>query len=512
MSRKLAQRELQRGASVSTLQRLLGSTTFFGILYMTWVLRSINLVGLGLALLWVLSPLAAQSSLRILSAAHGKTMPSPQLSYLNITGTSNIVPSSDWKYVNDPADGIFTASLVTTLLTNGSSTDLWGNVKVPLLSNLTGDSGSQDWIKVRGGSVVYSSQLGVPIFGLLSNGNTSAIVETSYIHFYCGDLSGLSNKAANVSVGEVPQIRYVGGDRTEASVTWKSLNFSDDDQQDNAPYTAVTCSMSMENIQMDVSCSRSSESTQTQGTCAVTKMRRNQAGDPSFPATLASNSTFNDFADSIRPAVPQGHEDYPTILDSWILDPYGSFWVASTSPNLFEISPEVFSQRLTQMVNSFHMARLGYQYMTRSSLSGLQLTNLGNQTLVKSDAGSAVFTSATGQGIQINSDLTLHANPWWTTAFILSIMVMVAACVTTYYMESTTLIPDVLGYVSTLTRDNRHIPLENVPATLGGLERTKFLGSIALRLGDVTPGDSVGTLGVGTTPNTMRSKPHRIYR
>jgi hypothetical protein len=118
----------------------MGSTTVFGSIYTSWMLRSVNVLGFGLSVLWALSPLAAQSSLRILSADHGKTLSSPKLNYLNITATADVTALADWKWTNDPGDEMFIGGLVTAKITKGSTTDLWGNVKVPLLSNLTSDT------------------------------------------------------------------------------------------------------------------------------------------------------------------------------------------------------------------------------------------------------------------------------------------------------------------------------------------------------------------------------------
>ena len=89
---------------------------------------------------------------------------------------------------------------------------------------------------------------------------------------------------------------------------------------------------------------------------------------------------------------------------------------------------------------------------------------------------------------------------------------MIAAAFTTFLIGSATIIPDFLGFVSSLTRENPHVPVDDIAGVMGGVQRSRLLESIALRLGDVTPGDDLGTLAVGRVSSTVQSKPRREYR
>ncbi|KAJ6015864.1 hypothetical protein N7540_010455 [Penicillium herquei] len=512
MSRQLAHWKLQKGASVSIIQRFLGSTTVFGTLYTSWVLRSIDLIALALIVLWAFSPLAAQASLRILSASPGKTQSILQLQCFDFAATNDITPVSNFYWTDDPGDEIFIASLVTAKITRGSTTDIWGNVKIPLLSNLTESGNSSDWIDVSGDNVRYASQLGMPIFGLLSDGFTSTTINTSYLDFECYDLRQMTFEAANVSALNVPEIIYVEGNDTEAKVVWKSFNFESGWKRDSEEVAAANCTATLQSLLVDVSCNRTSESSRTQGECRATRVQKNKVAESSLPDLFLSSKTFDNFTQSILKALPLGQVATPTVLDYWMSNPFGTFPQLDANITLYELSPDIFSQRLTQMVNSFFMARLGYQFMTRTSLDGLQSSTSGNETTVKSDMGSAKFTLVPGNAVEIDTDLTLSTNPGWITAFILTIVLMMAASIITFYITTEILIPDVLGYVSSLTRDNPHIPDSDIPVLVGGLQRTHLLGSMPLRMGDVGPRDDIGTLGVGRLSSTTRSKARRLFR
>jgi hypothetical protein len=56
----------------------------------------------------------------------------------------------------------------------------------------------------------------------------------------------------------------------------------------------------------------------------------------------------------------------------------------------------------------------------------------------------------------------------------------------------TTTAPDILGYVSTLTRDNPHAAVPEGGNTLDGLERARLLSDLRVQLADVKWGDDKG--------------------
>ena len=70
------------------------------------MLRSVTFLGLGLGLLWALSPLAAQSSLRILSTSYEEIHSAIQQQYLNAFAPANAQLISSWAWKNDSADEI----------------------------------------------------------------------------------------------------------------------------------------------------------------------------------------------------------------------------------------------------------------------------------------------------------------------------------------------------------------------------------------------------------------------
>lgn len=75
---------------------------------------------------------------------------------------------------------------------------------------------------------------------------------------------------------------------------------------------------------------------------------------------------------------------------------------------------------------------------------------------------------------------------------------------------------DILGYASTLTRNNPYINVENVSSAMGGLERTKVLRDLVLRLEDVYPDKEQGLLVIASVADvdsrrSTRPQKGRLY-
>ena len=178
---------LELGERMKVLDQLLGSTSIFATVVTQLKFRNIGFVGAGLIILWALSPIGGQASLRVLDFGTATTTQPQTMQYLDMNSTFE---PSDIGAMGEP-DGesaIFThralygASLLSPLSTKVSAMDTWGNVKIPmieLLSNLTQDS--EGWYEVGGGNTtVFSSLIGIPTSNLIAEINSTFNMETSY--------------------------------------------------------------------------------------------------------------------------------------------------------------------------------------------------------------------------------------------------------------------------------------------------------------------------------------------
>ncbi|KKA24995.1 hypothetical protein T310_0976 [Rasamsonia emersonii CBS 393.64] len=196
--RSLATWRIQRGATVKFVEQLMGSYSISGAVFTQLFLHAFDLVGLAIVLIWVLSPLGSQASLRVIS---------PDTVYLtNNTALTAIdtfsrypdagVDSIDWSYI--PLRAIFSAGLMSVKLLQTRNQDIWGNIRIPYLGH---DAVmSDDWtVFANTSNVTYSSLVGVPIFTIPQEGNTTFTMSTSYLDPSCSvfDLRPALDNATN---------------------------------------------------------------------------------------------------------------------------------------------------------------------------------------------------------------------------------------------------------------------------------------------------------------------------
>lgn len=90
-----------------------------------------------------------------------------------------------------------------------------------------------------------------------------------------------------------------------------------------------------------------------------------------------------------------------------------------------------------------------------------------------------------------------YAINWiWIGVDYFSGFLLLAAAIYSFWLRKHTLAPDIFGFVSSLTRDNPHFPVPPGGSTLDGLDRTRALRNMQVRIGDIAgPHGEVGRVG-----------------
>lgn len=151
------------------------------------------------SLLWVLSPLGSQSSLRIIYTKDKRVNATTNVRYLD-TGPlrSSFI---EWSLNNEQsithqhaAIDAYDATLLSIMQQPGfvleSPTDSWGNAKVPWIENLNASMNTGNWLDTTqlGGVDSYSSLTGIQVHDLPLYGTITLPIETSYISLNCTPL------------------------------------------------------------------------------------------------------------------------------------------------------------------------------------------------------------------------------------------------------------------------------------------------------------------------------------
>lgn len=187
----LARDKLERGASLGTLEQLMGSHTLGSAFTIHFELRTLNLLGLLLLSGWLLSPLGGQALIRVLH--EGSQSSNTRALYFDTLRqrlSSQFFPNSSYYSLLFSPDSI-----------KQGPEDLWGNVKIPLLSEDASDSWTE--LKDTDDNPTYSSLVGIPVI-TSQDGNSTFVLESSHISLSCSPVT-LSDRELekDPSIGEI---------------------------------------------------------------------------------------------------------------------------------------------------------------------------------------------------------------------------------------------------------------------------------------------------------------------
>ena len=139
---------------------------------------------MGLAAIWLLSPIGGQAVLRTVEILDqpGTT----DVAYMNTRAPSYAAVDGDFAvdwfeaYI-----AMYSASLLSPSAILDESTDLWGNVKIPRISHSDIESSDGEWLQIpRDEFRTYTSLFGIPIANLTWT-NTTFSLESTYIDLVC---------------------------------------------------------------------------------------------------------------------------------------------------------------------------------------------------------------------------------------------------------------------------------------------------------------------------------------
>jgi hypothetical protein len=186
---------------LGVLETLLGSQTFWGTLETQLLLRQFTVFGAHLFLLWCLSPLGGQSSLRILeTSTNSQVRAGKPVLYLPTGGMNAQNVDDSMLFTSDAAtplavvNALFSANLLAPIVLKSSHQDPWGNIKVPRLATMEGlGKLPGEWITVPdlNSADNYTSLAGLPIAGLVMRPGTSQdfIFDYGYLDLSCSSPS-----------------------------------------------------------------------------------------------------------------------------------------------------------------------------------------------------------------------------------------------------------------------------------------------------------------------------------
>lgn len=578
---KYATWKLEQGTTLGALEQLMGSRTVASAFATQVQLRSFNLIGLALILVWSLSPIGGQAILHILFTPEKYTTSVANISYFNSRQQSYSTPAGPFKNQWYPGFTVlFGSSLLAPTTVKKSSMDIWGNAKIPYFSSIV-SNGSKDedgWVQVSGnnGSIVYSSLFGIPLFGL-EFGNTTLNLESSYIELSCANMS--TSPIPPDSLGEEVELikvktglistngPFITFENATGATAWvmgyqgKDITTVKDD--DNSTYmypqfcpdclppdlsttsfppgtiafqefngfdnvTSVFCTPSQAYIESSIFCAKDSISQQ----CKVTAQRLSIL--PHMPSEITYLS-FPQVALGLSALLPNSTPHFGAVnqLQNYLYDPLSQDIISGQNSlgnnegqtPLQNTPLKDIEDRLGQMINAYLYASMwnSTPYITGAPFTGIENHLVGGNNASFFPATTADLiamiqnrTAAfTVPAVQTNNSQVYFAFFPWLVIFLVSNLVMLVAAVIGVYFSRKTIVPDYLGFVSSLAKESPFIRMPDVGVNMDGMDKARMVKEMKVRLGDVSDVENrksqVGRLAFARMEETSPVKKGRLY-
>lgn len=273
-----------------------------------------------------------------------------------------------------------------------------------------------------------------------------------------------------------------------------------DDSADTLPgyvltdITMANCSLSSSRVESQITCPLNEN-------CKVAKMRNSTIDHTSrtqtpFDDSIVGPSFLTHFPYAINAGSLEGgstptelviNDSFPIFTAPFSSSGYGSNYQVL---DLSKVPIQMFSKRLSYLLNTYLQASLVPTAMTGDLPTNL--SDYGPDTIwIDPLSGngdmpsSSPFVSNVSIATVTRYTEIYTCNYGWLLTLFLSSGVLLIVGIAVTVAKSLCSGPDLLGYVSTLTRDTPFVDLPPGGSTLDGIERARLLKKVGIRLEDV---------------------------
>ena len=499
---------VEKGVGIAEIEQLLGSRAI-GSTFMTLIdLRSYNLLGLLLVLLWAISPLGGQASLRTPSLEQTLRIESSNFTYFDW--------ATPWDAFGGLVDAenrpIWAATYIAALAASGavkrSSQDAYGNIKVPFIEAIDGYDTAKDghWLPVPSSSdIEYSSLLGVPSSSQMSTANVSFNMESAYMTLACGNTSILSINDFKppsdwFDTGFSPGLE-IATDGSNGSQDTNSVRDISKPRQvwfngHSEEGIAVTkCNLTTTYVELNISC--------IDKVCNAKAIRPSQLNNESSTwSVLDQHNNAPVFFGELVNASQSSGASIPSGSESYVLEPDNPFGNVLSYPDYSKVDSTLFSTRYSQLLNTYYACQLA-----PFAITGAATLPYNNSFI------SERYLSRNVDGTTFQPEKVFICHQGWLAIQLLSSLTMTLCGIISAIFTIMRRGPDILSSFSSLTRDNVFMA-KSVPdggSDVDGNRRARYLRNVKVMLGDVAPDRDIGHIALGTV-ETQKIGPLRRGR
>jgi hypothetical protein len=525
--------QTRQGATIGFLQQCLGSQTISSAFITAIRLRAFDSFAVLSMVLWCLSPLGSQASLRVISIVDHYsetpiTMSTPN-TFFEYQFSSSEAYGEAGTRVSSPVLAAFSAaSLLGT-----RNQDLWGGIRFPMMDNL--ETIGNEWVDVpQTNNLTYSSLIGTPVGPLPSFGNTSFTLPGSYLSISCPVFGTTKNpKFANWTSTTPRNGIDCSWDSSEGGTTYKiaisrpcvphlmnttsrnarKLIWESSTGSEKTGWTWAVCDLTTAYVDVNVTCTGSPSGSSSLSTCNLSSARRS-------PKTqYNTNWTVFDIVYDGRYKYSNNNDDAKNVLGiltglfphympsagmepvlAYFTEPYHAVGLheSPSSRETYAIGRKVFQTRLAQLLNSILFVGIDPTVFTGS-------WDLSER--MKSE-GALKLTAINSQHYQV----VRCSRPWLGVLIVASLTIFVCALIGAI-ARIITIAPDVLGSITVILLQNKIVGAAG-SSVWSCDEWTRSLRNTKLYLGDVQPEADVGCIALATSRQDVEiiSSKGRYYR
>ena len=483
-------------------------------------------------MLWALSPFGGQASLRVISTVSTSTNGTASVSFFNFTSPfTNAGPVSTSAKILSQINSIFIAALITPVKSKAASQDQFGNIKIPMIEYLGHPTDKSGWIDLHEEGYEYSNLLGLPALGIPVSDKTAFTMETQYMFANCSlnhtsyaqyippqdqfDVNSTANSFYAINWnGEIFFLRWdtlpsilIGGRPDRNTTFWVDFQSVGGPGQCSWKYlTEAYCGVTYSYVEVAIECQGNRCSS-----TAIRESQRNHApsilvpiGGLADPGTLWTYFFPNFIQSTYTEALCDISCCSSSPLEAYLLRPGSPYSISYANPPIWPIGHIAFSQRFSQLLNTYWLASVGPLELLGQFTTGSNATALGR-------FGIPYGVSNTTATVQHTSTV-IHCDIAWLGVLLLASIVMLVVGMVGALLNMTRKGPDILDSFGALLQHEPSVGIKQFSSMEDSQERSRRLKHLRVRLGDIRPEENVGHVAIAPVGHDIPVKKLRSSR
>jgi hypothetical protein len=437
--------------------------------------------------------------------------------------------------------------------------DTWGNLRVPRLETVAVVEQSRgEWAQVPEITQPeqYSSLLGVPVIGLPSAKSrlaTDFTIETSYMSLSCGPWETFPEgderlrsyrkagtifedpfriKGSELTLHTAPDANttfFMDGDMPEATLDNATAVARDPrirqfyfvsgrQSANNIKYdlSATRCNISENHVEARVYCRSGRD-------CSVTRLRRSLVDTRPTTSSPFDDVWRKSLLIQTMPFMMTGTGAYSSSIEIFLRDSVSATKLTSNESfvNLSEVPPDVFSRRLAIVLNDWLRLSMTYSsgvaYGDNPSspsdygfdFGGVPANGSVPQSVIEKSC-QLMCTQGTEATLTHTVQVFSFSEPWLALLFASSTVLLLTGLAGSV-LSLRTRVPDILGYVTSMTYNNRYLRLPEQGGVLDATHRARLLRDLHISVSDVEGGNSIGRIAFTSETRVRALEKGRKY-